>query len=123
MASFIGSPSSAMCMWSVTMNTELPVKQKCSLNRLLCSMVLARTHPQKKPMNNCGAGCISALVQYHQGDFRKTITSQQVGLRLACSGNWPFQPNRVGRQSMEMKFRTTSGAIVNANPLADSPAP
>lgn len=24
---------------------------------------------------------------------------------------------------MEMKFRTTSGAIVNANPLADSPAP
>lgn len=24
---------------------------------------------------------------------------------------------------MEMKFRTTSGAIVNANPMADSPAP
>ncbi|ELQ8317595.1 MULTISPECIES: hypothetical protein [Pseudomonadaceae] len=24
---------------------------------------------------------------------------------------------------MEIKFRTTSGAIVNANPLADSPAP
>lgn len=24
---------------------------------------------------------------------------------------------------MEMKFRTTSGAIVNANPLADSPGP
>lgn len=24
---------------------------------------------------------------------------------------------------MEMKFRTTSGAIVNASPLADSPAP
>ncbi len=24
---------------------------------------------------------------------------------------------------MEMKFRTTSGATVNANPLADSPAP
>ncbi|OEO24529.1 hypothetical protein AX279_17840 [Pseudomonas sp. J237] len=35
-------------------------------------------------------------------------------------GYWPFKLNRVGEASMDIKFRTTSGAIVNANPLAET---